>query len=307
MILYLHNIRVVLYKINFGGTTMTDEISRSIELLKQALYAPQNSMPTFLENYFMLLRETGDTKLIQQASKIHEYMEVLHQKKDSFIPQLFEGFCTVLEEKFPSLGFRIAGRRKSFISYMDKILRKQANKESLDAIRDIVGVRIILFTDNNQDCYKVMELIIDYCIYNECFVCEKKNDGNNHLSEISKHLADFHYGIRDYIQHPKSNNYQSLHVVFRHIDGLCFEVQIRTIEMHTAASLGSADHETYKDNAILNDKKLDLSQINMKGFNLTQRGSMDLIGIIYSVEILQRNNSYPAMSLPKDFLNHLEK
>ncbi len=111
---------------------------------------------------------------------------------------------------------KIEGRIKSVHGIYRKMYMQGRNFEE---IYDIYAVRIIV--DTVGDCYNCLGVIHD--MY-------KPIQGR----------------FKDYISTPKPNMYQSLHTTLIGKEGIPFEVQIRTHEMHRTAEYGIAAHWKYK-------------------------------------------------------------
>ena len=110
----------------------------------------------------------------------------------------------------------IEGRIKSVHGIYRKMYMQG---KSFEEIYDIYAVRIIV--DTVSDCYNCLGVIHD--MY-------KPIQGR----------------FKDYISTPKPNMYQSLHTTLIGKEGIPFEVQIRTHEMHRTAEFGVAAHWKYK-------------------------------------------------------------
>jgi GTP pyrophosphokinase len=112
---------------------------------------------------------------------------------------------------------RVNGRVKRAYSVYLKLKRQRI---TLDQVYDVLAVRII--TDSVKNCYAALGVI-----HNEWHPIPGR--------------------IKDFIAMPRPNLYQSLHTSVIGPDGVSFEVQIRTEEMHRIAEEGIAAHWKYKE------------------------------------------------------------
>ena len=148
------------------------------------------------------------------------YQEINHILTER-MPEL-EAFMDAMQTKIQSrlaeegIHSTVYGRIKHIYSIYRKMYAQQTD---ITGIFDLCAFRVIV--DSIGDCYNVLGIIHD---------------------EFKPLPGRF----KDYISTPKPNMYQSLHTTVIGSEGIPFEVQIRTWEMHQIAEYGIAAHWKYK-------------------------------------------------------------
>jgi len=139
--------------------------------------------------------------------------------------ELFDQFTAPIETALKGMGikYEIKERVKTPYSIWNKMQNKHV---TFDEIYDILAVRIIFTPDNREE------------EVNECF---------NIYVAISKIYKSHPDRLRDWLNHPKANGYQALHVTLMSKQGRWIEVQIRSDRMDEIAEQGFAAHWKYKD------------------------------------------------------------
>ncbi len=130
-------------------------------------------------------------------------------------------FIEPIKSKLKSEGFvfEIEGRPKHIYSIANKI-KKQG--KTIDELYDLFAVRIILDTDNVNECFAVYGI-------------------------LSEEYMPIPERFKNYISLPKTNGYRSIHTTVIGPEGKRVEVQIRTRSMHEVAERGVAAHWKYKE------------------------------------------------------------
>ena len=162
--------------------------------------------------------ELEDTALRYLAPM--EYNEIMsylqaHKEKDEAFMRTIQDKIT---QRLTSVGIHNTtyGRIKHVYSIYRKML---AQGKTIDELYDIYAFRVIV--DTIPDCYNVL----------------------GHVHDLFSLVPG---RFKDDISTPKPNMYQSLHTTVIGSQGIPFEVQIRTWQMHETAEYGIAAHWKYK-------------------------------------------------------------
>ena len=162
--------------------------------------------------------ELEDTSLrYLNPSEYNDIMAYLssHEEQDEAFMRTIQQKIT---ERLTSMGIKNTtyGRIKHVYSIYRKM---QSQGKSLDELYDLYAFRCIV--DTIPDCYNVL----------------------GHVHDLFNLVPG---RFKDYISTPKPNMYQSLHTTVIGRQGIPFEVQIRTWDMHETAEYGIAAHWKYK-------------------------------------------------------------
>lgn len=152
-------------------------------------------------------------------------IERKYGQNSDFIERCRESVSAKLAEY--NIKFTLEGRVKTVYSIYKKMYN---HNKSFDEIYDFYALRVIVETE--LECYTVLGII----------------------HEMYKSIPG---RFKDYISTPKPNLYRSLHTTVIGHDGIPFEVQIRTYEMHQIAEYGIAAHWKYKSGGIRSKEEVD--------------------------------------------------
>ena len=202
----LHNMRTMAYQ--------TEEKQRIKSLETMEIYAPiahrlgmQKAKWELEDLALMYLDPTG----------YNEIMKTLDSRMDT-LENFMQSMESKMKKRLEDEGLQVTVYSR--IKHIYSIYRKMyAQKLDINGIFDLCAFRVIV--DTIPDCYNVLGIIHDMF---------KPVPGR----------------FKDYISTPKPNMYQSVHTTVIGSEGIPFEVQIRTWDMHRTAEYGIAAHWKYK-------------------------------------------------------------
>ena len=202
----LHNTRTLQYQ------TPAKQISKSMETME--IYAPLAHRLGMQKIKWELEDESLKYLEPEAYKEIMDYLDAHQAQANEFMRGVQSKITTRLS------GVGIHGKIYGRIKHVYSIYRKmQSQNKTINELYDLYAFRIIV--DTIPDCYNVL----------------------GHIHDLFSLVPG---RFKDYISTPKPNMYQSLHTTVIGSDGIPFEVQIRTWEMHQTAEYGVAAHWKYK-------------------------------------------------------------
>ena len=150
-------------------------------------------------------------------AEIEQQMEIKKSERESFIRSIADTIRTRLKDEKFEREPQIEGRVKSIYGMYKKVY---VQRKDIEQVYDKYAVRVIVTTI--AECYNVLGIVHD----------------------LFRPLPN---RFKDYIATPKANMYQSLHTTVLGREGIPFEIQIRTWDMHATAEYGIAAHWKYKE------------------------------------------------------------
>ncbi len=146
---------------------------------------------------------------------IAKQLEEKRVEREAFIVAAVDGLKNALLDT--NIKADITGRPKHIYSIWNKMRNKNLE---FNQLFDLRALRVIVADE--RECYAALAL------------------AHSLWTPVSDEFDD-------YISRPKPNGYRSLHTVVADAQGRCFEIQIRTQEMHQFAEYGMAAHWRYKE------------------------------------------------------------
>lgn len=152
------------------------------------------------------------------------------EQREKYIKDFISSLNVKLDEE--GLEFEIKGRSKSINSIYRKMVKQGIPFEE---VYDLFAIRIVYRSDRKNEKFLAWKI---YSMVTDLYIPNPKR-------------------MRDWITHPKSTGYESLHVTVMGPEARWIEVQIRSERMDEVAEMGIAAHYKYKENYNEEDTKVD--------------------------------------------------
>ncbi len=178
-----------------------------------------------------------------------------------------------LKETMPGVEMSFQARVKSIHGIYRKMYLQGKDFEE---IYDVYAIRIV--TDTVANCYNILGVMHDM-------------------------FRPIPNRFKDYISTPKPNMYQSLHTTVLSREGIPFEIQIRTAEMHHTAEFGIAAHWKYKEGITGSDKRMEERLAWIRQILDSQEANGDASELVRSIKVDLSQEDVFAVTPRGDVIN----
>lgn len=205
--------------------------------------------------------------------QIEQLLKVRRENREKILHSISNKIEERLRMVIPNVNISIQSRVKSIHGIYRKMF---VQGKDFDEIYDIYALRII--TDSVTDCYNILGIMHDM-------------------------FRPIPGRFKDYISMPKPNRYQSLHTTVIGREGIPFEIQIRTAEMHHTAEYGIAAHWKYKEGIEGSDKKVEEQLSWVRQILENQSTAGDSSEIISNIKVDLAQDDVFAVTPKGDVIN----
>ena len=205
--------------------------------------------------------------------EIEQLLEIKLHEREQILANIRAKIEERLGEEMPNVKMKFQSRVKSIHGIYRKMFLQSRD---FDEIYDVYAIRII--TDTVADCYNILGIMHDM-------------------------FRPIPNRFKDYISTPKPNMYQSLHTTVIGREGVMFEIQIRTFEMHHTAEFGIAAHWKYKEGITDNNANMENRLAWIRQILENQDSSGDASEIVQSIKVDLSQEDVFAVTPQGDVIN----
>ena len=254
------------------GPNVADIVEGVTKLSRVQYTSKEEEQMENLRKMLMAMAKDIRVILIKMADRLHNMRTMEYQSAEKQAEKALETM-----EIYAPLAHRLGMQRIKWeledrsIYYLDPIGYKEiedglkkirsSHETFIDSVQNRISERL---KENGIECYVYGRIKHIYSIYRKMYSQNKTlsevldlhafrvivndiGDCYNVLGYIHEMFVPLPGHFKDYIRTPKPNMYQSLHTTVLGSEGIPFEVQIRTWEMHHTAEYGVAAHWKYKE------------------------------------------------------------
>jgi len=202
-----------------------------------------------LHNMRTMDYQSGKKQMEKASETMQVYAPIAHRLGMQKIKWELEdlAFYYLDEAAYSAITRDLDERRDMLDHFMTEIQHKMSGRFRENQIEATVYGRLKHIYSIYRKMYtqdKTFEEVFDLCAFR--VIVEDIADCYNVLGHVHDMFRPVPGRFKDYISTPKPNLYQSLHTTLIGEEGIPFEVQIRTLEMHLTAEYGIAAHWKYK-------------------------------------------------------------